>query len=624
MRSFRFSVSTLALLAGAAWSSGAQAGLLGDDAYISVFGGYTTGFGQSNYFDDIYDQVLRDGFVAGIAVGSHVGNGLRVERELSYVRQKNDKTEYDEPSEADYFQDYTGYTSGLFLLTNVWKDFDLGPLRPYAGGGLGIGYLRNHSTYNSGGNGWNDTGLGLAAQLGAGARLGLSDRLALDFGYRLRTIVDATFDDIGVDGNGGSANSIYNHSFQLGMSYALNGSAMPAMDEGANWYASLFGGAALPDNAAFGTNDVYTLEGKTGFTIGAAVGTELADNLRGELELSYLQYGLNSYSSARGDSDPASGDVRAGFILANVWKDFDLGMMRPYVGGGLGFALADINDGDFDGNAVSGRNGLSFAGQFGFGARFDLSDRTQIDVGYRFKSVVEAMIKTAEGDDYDNAEFASHQHVLQLGLTHNFGGVSVEPAADLPDTIDNRYISLFAGVVVPLDTHIAYDGSNYIAEFKTGFLVGAAIGGDISNTLRGEVELSHYSSNIKVVTEENVPATDTGENVSGTFLMANLWRDVELGSFTPYFGGGVGMALMDVDIIMDDAGDDEIKDTSLALAAQIGGGIRVPVSDNLTIDAGYRFKGALGVVTEGGFGDANHGYASYYAHVGQIGASWRF
>lgn len=81
---------------------------------------------------------------------------------------------------------------------------------------------------------------------------------------------------------------------------------------------------------------------------------------------------------------------------------------------------------------------------------------------------------------------------------------------------------------------------------------------------------------------------------------------------------------MDVDIILDNEGGLHIDDQSLALAAQIGAGVRFALTDTLTIDAGYRFKSALGVATDGAEDGAEAGYASYYANVGQVGVSWTF
>ena len=78
--------------------------------------------------------------------------------------------------------------------------------------------------------------------------------------------------------------------------------------------------------------------------------------------------------------------------------------------------------------------------------------------------------------------------------------------------------------------------------------------------------------------------------------------------------------------VMDDSdSDNHINDTSLALAGQVGGGIRIPFGDNITLDAGYRFKGALAVLTKGDVSDdGDHGSATYYSHVGQIGLTWGF
>ena len=602
----------------------AKAGeLIGTDSYVQVFGGWALSEGQSSYYEDIYDQVLHDGFVVGAAIGSHVGEGLRSELELSYVRNENDATDYDESDLEDYELDYDGHTSTVFLLGNLWKDFNLGAFRPYVGGGLGVGFLTNDGTYDSADYGWDDTGVGIAAQVGVGARFSAGERIVIDGGYRLRAVVDATFDDIGVDENGGSANSMYSHTLQLGAAYAFNGAAMPEMAGDANWYASLFGGAVIPDdNGVWSTATNYSFEGKAGFSVGVALGTRIADDLRAELELSYLNYQLESGTDGSHGRDPASGNLNSVFFLANVWQDFHLGALTPYIGGGFGFASTSIDDGELDGDVMSDRSGLSLAGQAGLGVRYGMTDRTELDFGYRFKSIVEAKILRSDGDDFDNAELASNQHVLQAGVTYNAGPLaSIQPTADVTP-VDSHYVSLFGGAVFPLAAHIASNSSNYIAEFNTGYTIGAAVGTSLTERLRGEVELSYTASDVETVTDSDSPADDRGNDVAGTYLMANLWHDMSLLGLTPYIGGGVGVALMDVDVILDKAGD-RIDSRSLALALQVGGGIRFDLTERLTLDAGYRFKSALGVVTEPA-NDDYYGYGSYYTQIAQLGAAWKF
>ena len=189
-----------------------------------------------------------------------------------------------------------------------------------------------------------------------------------------------------------------------------------------------------------------------------------------------------------------------------------------------------------------------------------------------------------------------------------------------PETLESHYVSLFGGGVLPLDTHFNYEGVNYMVDFKTGFTVGASVGANLTPDLRGEVELAFQTYDVDDV-ETNGSATSGDGQIDSYFLMANLWRDFDLGGFHPYVGGGVGVAMMDVNIDFDSG--ENVDDTTLALAAQAGSGIRFPITDALTLDIGYRFKAAVGVLTEGTGGD-DHTAASYYSHVGQAGVSWTF
>jgi OOP family OmpA-OmpF porin len=207
-------------------------------------------------------------------------------------------------------------------------------------------------------------------------------------------------------------------------------------------------------------------------------------------------------------------------------------------------------------------------------------------------------------------------------LTYGLGeGGDVTAAPPL----ESVYVSLFGGGAFPLDTHVSNEASNYLVSFKDGFTVGAAVGADIANKLRGELELSYLSYDSDKSDEDGDTEPAPGD-VNLTFVMANVWRDFDIGGFQPYAGLGVGVAVADVDIAMDDSdSDNHINDTSLALAGQAGGGIRFAFSDNITLDAGYRFKGALAVLTKGDVSDdGSHGSASYYSHVAQIGLTWGF
>ena len=587
----------------------------GPDWYISVFGGASFSSAQLAYNTSQYEIKLKDGFSVGAAIGRQLGNGFRAESELSYMtnsnkKERNDGGSYDSPMDGD--------TAAVFLLGNLWKDFRLsGSVQPYVGAGLGTAFVMFDETdqYNV-----DDTGVALAGQMGAGVRVALSDRLALDVGYRLKAAIDASFHSI--DGDDNSVFSYYSHTAQLGLSYAIgdDSSIMPAVSgDPSDWYVSMFaGGVQTQSNLMYDDGENNFTKHKLGFTLGGAVGTHLAPGLRSELELSYARSALKSYSTDDGSSDPAGGHLEQGFLLANIWKDFDAGMLTPYIGGGIGFGLSHYDNANFDGDVASDDTGLGFAGQFGFGARMAVSDNMSVDLGYRYKSIVDALI--IGGNDFTfNGDLAATNHVVQLGLNYGLGaGQGDGSSSGVPDS---RYVSLFGGLVLPVDTHANYNDYDYLVSFKNGFTLGAAVGQNLTETLRGEIEVSMQSYDVDDVDEEGSSSTGAGGNIDSYFLMANMWRDMEIGGFKPYVGGGVGMGLMDIQI--DYSTGSGVDSTNLALAAQVGSGVRFDVSDNLTVDVGYRFKAVNAVVTEGNDGD-QHNTSSYFTHAAQIGVSWKF
>jgi opacity protein-like surface antigen len=608
----------IALSSHAARAADAMEQAYGPDWYVSVFGGVSFSRLQAGYDNSQYDIKMKDGFSVGAAIGRQLGNGFRAESELSYMRNAHKAYRVDNGS---FDPDMNGESAALFMMGNLWKDIRLSDtVQPYIGGGLGTAIFSSKESQD---NTWKDTGVGLAAQAGVGVRVAVTDRVALDVGYRLRAVIDATLKS--VDGNSNGVFSYYSHTAQLGLSYAFgdDGHVMPtAGGDPSDWYVSVFaGGVQTKTNWNLENSTQYMIDHKKGFTIGGAIGTHLAPGLRSELELSYARSALDNFNTQNdGVHSPASGHLDQGFLLANIWKDFDLGMVTPYIGGGIGFGLAKFDHADFDGNRASNDTGYGFAGQIGVGARMALSDNISLDLGYRFKSIVDAFV-IGGNDLTSNSEIATTNHVVQLGLNYGLGAGNGD-AAD-SGILGTTYVSLFGGGVIPRDTHASYDGSDYRVDFKTGFTLGAAVGENLTDNLRGELELAFQSYKVDDVDDFGTSNTGDGGSVNSYFLMTNLWRDVDLGNgFKPYIGGGVGVGIMDVDVRFD--GNDAIKSTDLGLAAQVGSGIRFDVTDNLTLDLGYRFKAALEVATRGSGVNDDNSSSTYYSHVGQLGVAWKF
>ena len=194
------------------------------------------------------------------------------------------------------------------------------------------------------------------------------------------------------------------------------------------WYLSVFGGAQWTEaeaddgSAAFG--QFFDFDSDLGWLVGATVGARVTDNLRGEIELSTGSVDLTNVTIS-GGPDPFDDDTYAvddgsastTYLLGNLWFDIPTGSgFTPYIGGGLGAAYVTA-EGTIGGlGDTVDLAGWGFAYQLGAGVKFDVADNIGLDLGYRFKSVVDAELEG--GGDDAVADVTSH--VLQLGLTIGF------------------------------------------------------------------------------------------------------------------------------------------------------------------------------------------------------------
>lgn len=187
------------------------------------------------------------------------------------------------------------------------------------------------------------------------------------------------------------------------------------------WYVTLFGGASFPNHVKTDYNGTgYSVDLDTGFVIGGAVGRRINDVFRVEGELSYARYKASEYSYTGVGNYPASGNLSATYLLANVWADVaHFGDAKLYVGGGLGAAYVTA-DTHFDGHAFGyGAGGWGFAGQVGAGVTYAVTQNVDLDFGYRFKAVTSVDLDDNDGGGtYENAKLYSHN--LQLGVTLKF------------------------------------------------------------------------------------------------------------------------------------------------------------------------------------------------------------
>ncbi|KTD30898.1 opacity protein-like surface antigen [Legionella moravica] len=134
----------ISLLSAALLATGiASAATPVDGWYTSVFGGYT--FIPGNIDNYTIDYIHRDraGYNSGYNAGGRIGfqsNPLRYEAEYTYLRANLKHFDIDHINQRDA----SGYSSGNFLMANIYYDFPemLPAISPYLGLGIGYAYLQ--------------------------------------------------------------------------------------------------------------------------------------------------------------------------------------------------------------------------------------------------------------------------------------------------------------------------------------------------------------------------------------------------------------------------------------------------------------------------------------------------
>jgi opacity protein-like surface antigen len=202
----------------------------------------------------------------------------------------------------------------------------------------------------------------------------------------------------------------------------------------------------------------------------------------------------------------------------------------------------------------------------------------------------------------------------------------IEEAAPGCNCFGGPYISLFAGAAFDAqDPEGSYGGSyTYTFDTETGFLVGGAIGAHITPNFRGEIELSFKSHDIDGAEDSDGDSvTGVSGDVDIFFILANFWYDFDMGAFTPYLGGGVGVAKVNADLTFYDSYEWDMDNWTLA--GQVGAGIKWMFTDNFGLDLGYRLKATSAQDFQlGDNASYNITGVSFVEHVVQLGLTFDF
>jgi OOP family OmpA-OmpF porin len=161
-------------------------------------------------------------------------------------------------------------------------------------------------------------------------------------------------------------------------------------------YGTFTGGLNWADSVdASGPHTSVHTSASEGFVVNVALGWHLDDmvmqGLRVELEGGYhhnnqpgtAALGIPTTPHGNQSSSGVTQTTSTWSLMANAWYDFDMGgRLKPYFGGGIGWARNKFVPKPFSGAATVEDEG--FAWQAGVGLNFEVSKDASVGLGYRY------------------------------------------------------------------------------------------------------------------------------------------------------------------------------------------------------------------------------------------------
>ena len=196
----------------------------------------------------------------------------------------------------------------------------------------------------------------------------------------------------------------------------------------------------------------------------------------------------------------------------------------------------------------------------------------------------------------------------------------------------NPYVSVFGGASLGASVNTDWSDGPETEKFNlnTGWSIGGAAGVKWNDLLRAEIEISHsqwtgkdFDVHYSGSPAYNYAATGT---VAATYLLGNIWADLKTNTvFTPYVGGGVGVAFVNTaGVRLDNSTWGYVDGSQTHFAWQLGAGVKYEISEQLSLDVGYRFKNVEGLQFVNGNGNGNFINGRLSSHNIEVGLTYNF
>jgi len=155
------------------------------------------------------------------------------------------------------------------------------------------------------------------------------------------------------------------------------------------------------------------------------------------------------------------------------------------------------------------------------------------------------------------------------------------------DPIPGWYIGAGVGATMPTESDEAVSNRDNKVTFDTGWGVMGNLGYSWANGLRAEGELAEFRANADKI---NGVSGGISGRINNVDLMGNLYYDFHTGTrWTPYVGGGIGLAAVDADHIGTLTNGGNYNDSDVAFAYQGIAGVSYEIADHWSVAADYRY-----------------------------------
>ncbi|MDD2388981.1 MAG: outer membrane beta-barrel protein [Desulfobacterales bacterium] len=152
---------------------------------------------------------------------------------------------------------------------------------------------------------------------------------------------------------------------------------------------------------------------------------------------------------------------------------------------------------------------------------------------------------------------------------------------------DGPYVSVNLGVNVLSESDLTTNFGPAQLDYDLGFTPGLSLGQDYGN-IRIEAEISYLKNGYDKIKPAGNLLNSDGDVETWVFMLNGFYDFENSSPFTPYAGGGIGFAQIDINdfsVYNHTVGNDE--DT--VFAYQLGAGINYEISESISLDLSYKY-----------------------------------